>query len=108
MIDQVMVGVFQRGRHEIMENRPCPAAGGAWRSFMRAASRTRAIPIGSAPYNCGRLMQPTFTTRPDIRGTFGAVATTHWLATQTGMAVLERSGNACDAAVTAGFVLQIA
>jgi gamma-glutamyltranspeptidase/glutathione hydrolase len=51
-------------------------------------------------------MQP-FTTRPDIRGTFGAVATTHWLATQTGMAVLERGGNAFDAAVAAGFVLQI-
>ena len=52
-------------------------------------------------------MQPTFTTRPEIRGTFGAVATTHWLATQTGMAVLERGGNAFDAAVAAGFVLQI-
>ena len=52
-------------------------------------------------------MQPTFTTRPDIRGTFGAVATTHWLATQTGMAVLERGGNAFDAAVAAGFVLQV-
>jgi gamma-glutamyltranspeptidase/glutathione hydrolase len=52
-------------------------------------------------------MQPAFTTRPDVRGTFGAVATTHWLATQTGMAVLERGGNAFDAAVAAGFVLQI-
>ncbi len=52
-------------------------------------------------------MQPAFTTRPDIRGTFGAVATTHWLATQTGMAVLERGGNAFDAAAAAGFVLQI-
>ena len=49
----------------------------------------------------------TFTTRPDIRGTFGVVATTHWLATQTGMAVLERGGNAFDAAVAAGFVRQI-
>src|SRR5437868_6828647 len=54
-----------------------------------------------------RAMQPTFTTRPDIRGTFGAVATTHWLATQTGMAVLERGGNAFDAAAAAGFALQI-
>ena len=52
-------------------------------------------------------LQMQFTTRPDIRGTFGAVATTHWLATQTGMAVLERGGNAFDAAVAAGFVLQI-
>jgi gamma-glutamyltranspeptidase / glutathione hydrolase len=52
-------------------------------------------------------MQATFTTRPEIRGTFGAVATTHWLATATGMAVLERGGNAFDAAVAAGFVLQV-
>src|SRR6267378_4048860 len=63
--------------------------------------------IVSRPHNCGRPMQPTFTTRPDIRGTFGAVATTHWLATQTGMAVLERGGNAFDAAAAAGFVLQV-
>jgi gamma-glutamyltranspeptidase/glutathione hydrolase len=48
-----------------------------------------------------------FTTRPEIRGTFGAVATTHWLASAVGMSVLERGGNAFDAAVAAGFVLQI-
>ncbi|HMK81846.1 MAG TPA: gamma-glutamyltransferase family protein [Xanthobacteraceae bacterium] len=52
-------------------------------------------------------MQPPFTTRPEIRGSFGAIASTHWLATQAGMAVLERGGNAFDAAVAAGFVLQI-
>src|SRR5438132_632249 len=51
-------------------------------------------------------MQP-FTTRPEIRGTFGAVATTHWIASAVAMSVLERGGNAFDAAVTAGFVLQI-
>jgi gamma-glutamyltranspeptidase/glutathione hydrolase len=49
----------------------------------------------------------TFTTRPELRGTFGAVASTHWLATQAGMAVLERGGNAFDAACAAGFVLQV-
>ena len=49
----------------------------------------------------------TFTTRPELRGTFGAVASTHWLASQAGMAVLERGGNAFDAACTAGFVLQV-
>src|ERR1043165_9681832 len=64
--------------------------------------------VMGAHYTQAGPMQPTFTTRPDIRGTFGAVATTHWLATQTGMAVLERGGNAFDAAVAAGFVLQIA
>jgi gamma-glutamyltranspeptidase/glutathione hydrolase len=48
-----------------------------------------------------------FTTRPTLRGSFGMVATTHWLASQSAMAVLERGGNAFDAAVAAGFVLQI-
>ena len=49
-----------------------------------------------------------FTTRPEIAGTFGVVATTHWIASQVGMAVLERGGNAFDAAVAAGFTLQVA
>jgi gamma-glutamyltranspeptidase/glutathione hydrolase len=49
-----------------------------------------------------------FTTRPEIAGTFGVVATTHWLASQVGMAVLERGGNAFDAAAAAAFSLQIA
>jgi gamma-glutamyltranspeptidase / glutathione hydrolase len=49
----------------------------------------------------------TFTTRPELRGTFGAVASTHWLASSAGMAVLERGGNAFDAACAAGFVLQV-
>lgn len=48
-----------------------------------------------------------FTTRPEIKGTFGAVSSTHWLASSVGMAMLERGGNAFDAAVAAGFVLQI-
>jgi gamma-glutamyltranspeptidase/glutathione hydrolase len=50
---------------------------------------------------------PNFTTRPELAGTFGMVASTHWLASAAGMAVLEQSGNAFDAAVAAGFVLQV-
>ena len=34
-------------------------------------------------------------------------ASTHWLASQSAMAVLERGGNAFDAAVAGGFVLQV-
>lgn len=49
-----------------------------------------------------------FTTRPELAGNFGMVASTHWLATATGMSVLEGGGNAFDAAVAAGFVLQVA
>ncbi len=48
-----------------------------------------------------------FTTRPELRGTFGMVASTHWLASAAGMAVLERGGNAFDAASAAGFTLQV-
>ena len=50
---------------------------------------------------------PGFTTRPEILGTFGVVSSTHWIASQVGMAVLEKGGNAFDAAVAAGFVLQV-
>ncbi|KQP49075.1 gamma-glutamyltransferase family protein [Pseudorhodoferax sp. Leaf274] len=49
-----------------------------------------------------------FTTRPEITGTFGVASSTHWLASQTAMGVLERGGNAFDAAVAGGFVLQVA
>ena len=48
-----------------------------------------------------------FTTRPEIVGTFGVAASTHWLASQTAMGVLEKGGNAFDAAVAGGFVLQV-
>ncbi|MFF4279493.1 gamma-glutamyltransferase family protein [Streptomyces kronopolitis] len=48
-----------------------------------------------------------FTTRPTLQGTFGMASTTHWLASQSAMAVLEEGGNAFDAAVAAGFVLHV-
>jgi gamma-glutamyltranspeptidase/glutathione hydrolase len=48
-----------------------------------------------------------FTTRPELRGRFGMVASTHWLASAAGMSVLERGGNAFDAAVATGFTLQV-
>jgi gamma-glutamyltranspeptidase / glutathione hydrolase len=47
------------------------------------------------------------TTRPELRGTFGAVSSTHWLASAAGMATLEAGGNAFDAAAATGFVLQV-
>lgn len=50
---------------------------------------------------------PSQLTRPDLLGTFGMTATTHWLATASGQAVLERGGNAFDAAVAAAFVLHV-
>jgi gamma-glutamyltranspeptidase/glutathione hydrolase len=49
-------------------------------------------------------MQPT---RPLLVGNFGMVGSTHWLATAAAMSVLERGGNAFDAAAAGGFVLQV-
>jgi gamma-glutamyltranspeptidase / glutathione hydrolase len=55
-----------------------------------------------------RFTQPDpFTTRPTLQGTFGMAASTHWLATATAQAVLERGGNAFDAATAAAFVLHV-
>ncbi len=48
-----------------------------------------------------------FTTRPEIDGTFGVVATTHWIATAVAMGILEKGGNAFDAGIAAAFTLQV-
>lgn len=48
-----------------------------------------------------------FTTRPTLDGWFGMSASTHWLATGTAQSVLERGGNAFDAAVAGAFVLHV-
>jgi gamma-glutamyltranspeptidase/glutathione hydrolase len=48
-----------------------------------------------------------FTTRPELVGTFGMVASTHWLASAAGMRLLEHGANAFDAAVAAGLTLQV-
>lgn len=50
---------------------------------------------------------PRHLTRPDLQGSFGMTATTHWLGTASAQAVLERGGNAFDAAVAAAFVLHV-
>ena len=48
-----------------------------------------------------------FTTRPELTGTFGMATSTHWLASASGMKMLEAGGNAFDAAVAMGFVLTV-
>jgi gamma-glutamyltranspeptidase/glutathione hydrolase len=81
--------------------RPGPAGDGAGRGRVRSdrpSSGSREAQLSE---------NPSFTTRPQLTGTFGMVASTHWLATAAGMAVLEHGGNAFDAAVAAGLVLQV-
>ena len=48
-----------------------------------------------------------FTTRPTLQGTFGMSASTHWIATAAAQSVLERGGNAFDAATAGAFVLHV-
>ncbi len=52
-------------------------------------------------------MNSSLGNRPELTGTFGAVSSTHWLATAAGMRALERGGNAFDAVTAAGFVLLV-
>jgi gamma-glutamyltranspeptidase / glutathione hydrolase len=52
-------------------------------------------------------MNADLTTRPTLRGTFGMVSSTHWLASQSAMAELEAGGNAFDAVVAGAFVLHV-
>ncbi|WP_432991980.1 gamma-glutamyltransferase family protein [Dactylosporangium sp. CA-233914] len=51
--------------------------------------------------------EPLPLARPNIHGTFGACASTHWIASAVGLGVLERGGNAFDAATAAAFVLHV-
>ena len=67
-----------------------------------ASSRTQR-PTGTI----GLINPDPFTTRPEITGTFGVVASTHWIATAVGMGILERGGNAFDAGVATAFTLQV-
>ena len=103
--------------------RPCHRAPGGSRSprscpRRRAAGDTRATRSRfTLPTTTSRMprhparefdrISDVFTTRPVLSGTFGMVATTHWLATAAGMAVLEAGGNAVDAAAAAGFALHV-
>ena len=46
-------------------------------------------------------------TRPEMWGSRGVTSSTHWLASAAGAAMYDHGGNAFDAAVAAGLVLQV-
>jgi gamma-glutamyltranspeptidase/glutathione hydrolase len=79
-----------------------------WRAWWRRVTASKADNGHQVPHRLWHsLPAMTFTTRPTLRGTFGMVSSTHWIASQSAMAVLERGGNAFDAAAAAGFVLHV-
>src|SRR5215470_10055819 len=83
------------------ERRPPPSPiASSFGSSLRACRR-----VSMARHT--NLWRMSFSTRPELRGTFGMVASTHWLASAAGMAVLEQGGNAFDAAVATGLTLQV-
>ena len=53
------------------------------------------------------MVDRTCITRPELVGTHGMVASTHWFASVASMTVLESGGNAFDAAVAVGLTLQV-
>src|SRR5258706_7837402 len=83
------------------------------------APRRAGWQAASAVVNCARPAAPAqqwipmsninpdpFTTRPEIEGTFGVVASTHWIATAVGMSIFEKGGNAFDGGGATAFTLQ--
>ncbi|GAA1735393.1 gamma-glutamyltransferase family protein [Brachybacterium phenoliresistens] len=61
----------------------------------------------ASPASPAFVVPPGPTTRPTLEGTFGMTASTHWIATACAQAVLERGGNAFDAATAGAFVLHV-
>src|ERR1700733_7291572 len=51
-------------------------------------------------------MMTDFTARPELSGVFGAVASTHWIASATGMRLLEDGGNSFVVETGAAFLLK--
>ncbi len=86
----------------------------AWSDHGKACWHPRSAVINSARNIPAKDISPMsnvnpdpFTTRPEIEGTFGVVASTHWIATAVGMSMLEKGGNAFDAGAAAALTLQV-
>lgn len=83
--------------------RPSPA----WRPCLADTVVTEVFGDSPRAVSAPFTRPEAFTTRPTLQGTFGMSASTHWLATAAAQSVLERGGNAFDAAVAGAFVLHV-
>ena len=100
--DRVVHTVVPLPRHPRRAASPATSSRSSRRSASRSGARSSARKDSEFNQSDERLHDPT-----GARGHLGMVASTHWLASQSGMAVLEAGGNAFDAAVAAGFVLHV-
>jgi gamma-glutamyltranspeptidase/glutathione hydrolase len=80
----------------------------ATRAHWLAAARTRAFAVVATA--CALLVAPTEApaqSEATVRSTGGMVSSQQWIASEVGARVLERGGNAVDAAIATGFALAV-
>ena len=83
------------------------ALGGAGFSPVRRTGSGAVSAQGASEFRRPERKWPSFTTRPVILGRKGVVTSGHYLATAAGFRMLEKGGNAFDAAVAMGFACAV-
>ena len=83
------------------------ALGGAGFSPVRRTGSGAASAQEASEFRRPDRKWPSFTTRPVILGRKGVVTSGHYLATAAGFRMLEKGGNAFDAAVAMGFACAV-
>jgi gamma-glutamyltranspeptidase/glutathione hydrolase len=105
--------VSRRGQHHLRAHLAPRGRSSASRTTTLSADAGQTARLRRARYDArlraSALDRVDMTTgvRRELHGDFGMVASTHRLASLAGLRILERGGNAADAAVAAGLTLQV-